>query len=100
LMEQGRSAEAKQYLSSLLQLLVNRCQRGIGDSDPSLLRNAGFLPSGQPIVIDFGRFFIDEHLKEPSCYKKELGHASRRLLPWLREHYPELADYFEREIEH
>jgi len=85
----GRLANAKQSISSLVRLLKQRCNKGVADRDPNFRKNYAFL-AAEAIEIDIGRFSHTEVLtpKIPYDFKEWLGGLS-----------PELLTHFEREYE-
>lgn len=91
LMDQGKQDEAKGALFKLCQLLEERCKKGIGDEDPRLHRNIGFV-DGMPIFIDTGRFKNDPSRMDPAIYQKDLKKITHRLRQWLLNEYPELVN--------
>ena len=90
LMEQNKEEEARDALRQLSLLIKKRCQKGIGDEDPRLHRNIGFVGS-TPIFIDTGRFKEDPSRKDPAIYQKDLTKITYRLKEWLLKEYPALA---------
>lgn len=98
LMQQGEVDHAKKLITSLVQLLVTRCQKDIRDLDPFLRKNSGFL-GDQAVTIDLGQFVPDEHLHEPENTRNEIINISKWIMPWLNQNYPELADHMQSELD-
>lgn len=93
--KEGKSEDLHPFLSSLATLLINRAQNKITDSDISLEYNMGILEN-KPVLFDIGNL-----QKESSfCSEKELVYKQARLvLSSLKKEAPELALFFEKEIE-
>lgn len=97
LMSQGKIEDAKALLDRLVALFVSEYRRGLAEKELFILRNTGVW-QGQPIHIDTGRFEWDFALIQPENYKSEIRRKTVKLVGWLKEHYPELADHLERRI--
>lgn len=97
LMDAGDPAGAKEALSSVCQLMIKRCKKGIFDEDARIHCNLGFIGK-QPILLDTGRLKWDENRKNPEIYQKDLRKITLKLKIWLENHYPELCAYLEKEI--
>lgn len=89
---------AKEAISSLLKLIDLRCQKGIADRDPTLLKNFGFIED-QAIVIDLGSFSKDPFLKEKNRRNRTLFYETLPLKCLLTKHHPELLPHFEHELQ-
>lgn len=95
-------AEAKEYealkirLSSLLDLIVSRCEAGLADHD-ARKRNFGFIGE-KAIELDLGSFSLNENLKEPTERNKILLHESLRLKQYIKKRHPEISDFLDQEI--
>ncbi len=89
LMAQGKEQEAKAALSSIVRLFVTRCQKGIGDSDPDLDKNFGFIGEAA-VQIDAGRFAYVDDAVAPPVIKDSFK-------VWLSR-YPSLLSHFEQEF--
>lgn len=81
LLQQGQYEEAESALASLTNLLTTRFQKHIGDADPAIVKNAGFLPGSQPIFIDIGQFYHSEMNTETSL--SEMDRILRPIKEWL-----------------
>ena len=102
LMGEGDIDGAKQALSSILDLFVSRCQKGIADSDPDLDKNFGFI-DGRAIQIDIGRFtryptkvkFHNRSLAEQVAQASiEPPLIKESFKAWLSENHPGLYEHF------
>lgn len=107
LMKEGNVAGAKDALSSILELLVSRCQKAISDSDPDLEKNFGFI-DGRAVQIDIGRFtrnvtkvkFQDRYLSQqigPSEVIPPLIKGPFKT--WLSDNHPGLYEHFMKEYQ-
>ncbi len=97
LKKEGNLAEAERSLKSLLELIAERCQRGIEDRDPNIRRNCGFL-KGKAIEIDLGSYSRNEALKNPKIGRETLLRQTRRLEQWIVKTYPELHPCFQKQL--
>jgi hypothetical protein len=88
---------ARASLTSLVDLLVVRCQRGIRDKDPDLNTNFGFI-GHTPLQIDVGRYRKPEGESQGNVDRDEIIRITDNLNQWLRAKYPELSDHLEHEI--
>lgn len=88
----GREKEAKAAIDSLISLICRRCEKGIGDRDPNLVINFGFV-EGKAIEFDLGSYFSNPSLNTPFATAKELFFSTYALRQWLEKHSPELLEY-------
>ena len=75
----------KKRIDSFLSLLDSRLAKGIGNSDPSLSRNFGFLGE-RAVEIDFGNYYRGSSTNEKARYV-------HRLRRFLKKKAPERAGY-------
>lgn len=85
-------AGAKEVIDNLLAMLVSEYQRGYADNDHALMQNTGVYGK-KPIHIDVGQFVINPIASDPNVYRQELFNKMWKFRLWLRQNYPELADY-------
>jgi hypothetical protein len=97
-MKKGQIDSAKQLLSSVIQLVIARSDKGIKDLDPFPRNNCGCFDD-QAVFIDVGSFIPDESLKSPEGRKKEVARVMDRFMNWLKRDYPELAKYVAQELD-
>lgn len=97
LREKGSFKEAECALDALLNYLEKRCQLGIEDNDPLIRTNLGYI-DGKPVQIDIGPFSYDPEIANPNVYQKELLRICSSLNEWLNVHFPEVRDYFARQL--
>ena len=96
LLAKGEEQRAKEAIHALLDFFVERAKRGIGDTDPLIRTNFGFIGE-RPIQIDVGPLYKDPLLKE--SYRTDIPRIAQSLKHWLEQHSPELAHYLNRELE-
>jgi hypothetical protein len=95
----GDLAAAKQSVHSILELIVNRCKKGIFDEDPRIHNNLGLIGS-KAIFIDIGRFVRDPQRTLPNVYLNDLKIIiAKRFRSWLESSHPELVSHLEQELE-
>lgn len=92
LMSQGNNEEAKKAIYSLVCQILYRCEKQIGDRDPNLEINFGFIEA-KAIEFDLGSFYLDPLINTPNQSNKELLIKTIDLQIWLRKHSPDLLDY-------
>lgn len=86
--------EMRKRIDSFLTLLRNRTAKGIGNSDPNLSRNFGFLGE-RAIEFDFGNYY----LMQPGQRPREIQRYTERLRRWLKKEAPEWVSYLDQELE-
>jgi hypothetical protein len=92
LIEQKQINRCKEIIDQVIQLVVNRCQKGYEDWDPNVRTNCGLL-EGRVIKIDVGRFIANEQMKSQEMCRSELIRITRPFKEWLQEKEPELSIY-------
>ena len=95
MMDSQEIEKAKEHLTSLIELLVLRCQKGILDKDPKLSTNFGFIDN-KARQIDIGRFTLDPLRTDVN--KIEIIHITDNLNQWLKQDYPVLSYHLEKLI--
>lgn len=81
---------AKERINQIFALFLNEYQKGIYDRDHGVLHNTGFI-GNQPFHLDVGKLSKDDKMKEMENYKKDLKKVTARMIPWIKEQYPDLA---------
>ena len=76
-------------IDAILSLIEHRAAKGIGNRDPSLWRNFGFL-GAHAIELDFGNYVIRSDFQEKSARLAELERYARPLRRWLEKNAPEI----------
>jgi len=94
----GKDAEAKRLLTSLIRMLVSEYKRGFADLDHALMQNTGVL-DGRPIHVDVGQFIKDETVRNSSYYYQELFNKTWKFRCWLEKRHPVLLAHVENELE-
>jgi hypothetical protein len=93
----GQVDRAKQFIHSLIQLLVERCKKGVQDQDPDLHKNAGIIGTGATF-IDVGSFHVSEDAKQAHVIVRDIRRITRGLREWCQAKSPELDQFLESEI--
>ena len=96
LSEANEFEAAQKRLSSLLDLILARCQAGLADHD-ARSRNFGFVGE-KAIELDLGSFSIDESLKTSAAAKRVFLHETVKLRCFVKKYAPELAGFLEENI--
>ena len=94
----GNLQEAEEAISSLINLFFWKYRHSIGDNDPLIRTNYGFL-SGKAIQIDVGPLSIDNSLTAKELQENEARRTTASLKHWLEENCPELIPFLDRELE-
>ena len=96
MIQQNDLSGAKECLTSLLELIVERCQKGIHDRDPNMKTNFGFI-GHKAITIDIGSF----SKVDPASVNIPLVLSSqtKKFKDWLLEKNTELADHLSSEVD-
>jgi hypothetical protein len=92
LLEQKNMKGAKEAIDSLLSQILLRCKKGIGDRDPNMRINFGFI-EGKAVEFDLGSYYSDPTLNAPFEAAREMFFATFVLQDWLEKHSPDLLDY-------
>lgn len=96
-MATGELDKAKEALSSIVALIVQRSRKGIQDSDPDLHKNAGLIGT-TAILIDLGSLHSNPSAANRDVFKSDLYKITNRLHEWLKKQSPELAIYLQEQI--
>jgi hypothetical protein len=97
LLKKKQVEESKRAIDSLISLILRRCEKGIGDRDPNLRINFGFI-DGQAVEFDLGSYYSDPFLNSPFKAARELFFTTLVLQRWLEKHSPALLDYLLEQI--
>ncbi len=84
----------EERLEEIVVLLRSRIEKGIGNQDPSLWRNFGFIERSA-VEIDFGSFVPRPDFSDPSIAEKELSRYLEPLRSWLEKHAPESLHFLD-----
>lgn len=96
LVEQGKNKEAVSSLLLILDLVEDRCERGLADQDSYLECDYGFIGS-QPVFIDIGQMVPDDSLKSSLSTLREVFKVQQKILLWLEKNHPMLVQEFQKE---
>lgn len=91
LMEKGDLTGAKAAISQLFALVLKAREKRMGDADPNLVKNFGFV-EGEAMELDGGAFH-----GEQECALQKVSGSKEDLLHWLNYSYPELSPHLEEE---
>ncbi len=83
-----------QRIDAMISLLVRRTTKGIGNRDPSLWRNFGFIGE-EAVEIDFGNYVFCPEFSEQAMKRRELERYALPLRVWLKENAPECLAHFD-----
>jgi len=97
LLVEGRNEDVRQRIDALIELIQRRCRKGIGDRDPNLKINFGYIGT-KAVEFDLGSYFPKPELKSPFAETHELFFATQDLQTWLKEHSPEHLHYLMQRI--
>lgn len=97
LMVLGEAEQAKQIIAKIISLELAEYQLGLGDEDYALMQNMGVVED-RPIHIDIGQVAYDSQLKDPQVAKKHLFNRMFKFHRWLKEDYPQLAQFLDQEM--
>ncbi len=97
LARQKNMTQAKQCIDDMVQCLLTFYKLGARDYDRSLKNNFGYIEGGA-VSLDLSSFGIDESLKKPGEYRKELVIKTRELSSFLRKNHPSLHQYLEESL--
>lgn len=87
LLNNGDTEAAKECIRSLIALIKVRSQKGVGDRDPVVRRNFGFLGQ-QAIEIDIGSYYENPYLRDDPLYSRAVFFEIKNLHGWLMNHFP------------
>jgi hypothetical protein len=89
---QGRTEEARQAIDAFIALIIHRCKKGIGDRDPNLGINFGFIDKNA-VEFDLGSYYSNPSLNTPFKAAREVFFTTFALQKWLEKESPELLNY-------
>lgn len=87
---------AERAISSLFALFKLKSEKGIGDKDPLIRTNFGFLED-RAVEIDVGPFYLEPTPRDPAIHSKEILRITCSLREWVHTHYPALLPHVEKE---
>jgi hypothetical protein len=89
LMKQEEEERVHQCIRSLFKVVIDRCKQGLADLDIGVRNNYGFL-GDDAIIIDCGGFILDDAMKQPHLYEREILRIAEAMDHWARSHCMEL----------
>jgi hypothetical protein len=96
LMKQGEDERVHRCIRSLLQVVVARCEQGFADLDIGVRNNYGFV-GDQAVIIDCGSLVLDETIRQPHHYQREILRVAEAMDHWAQTHFPELVPIIQDE---
>lgn len=94
--QKGEASTVQRRIDEFLALLRSRTGKGIGNSDPNLSRNFGFLED-RAIEFDFGNYGYSADIQKPENQKEEIQRYTNRLRRWLKKTAPEWIAYLDKQ---
>lgn len=88
----------QQGIDAYFDLVRSRISKRIADDDKNIATNIGFVGK-EAILIDFGRLYFDENLKNSQDKKTELMRSTDMLRKWLTTRFSEKVAYLDEKIE-
>jgi hypothetical protein len=98
LIQKEKTKEAISSLLLVLDLVKDRCQRGLADQDSDLEYDYGFI-GGRAVFTHIGRMKQDDSLKTPLSTLREVFKVSQKITDWLKKNHPSLAEEFQKEAQ-
>lgn len=98
LLVNGQKEEAEECIRSLISLIKTRCQKGVGDRDPVVRRNFGFIGL-QAVEIDIGSYYENRYLPQEPLYSRAVFFEIKNLHGWLEDHFPALSPIARQELD-
>ncbi len=96
LIQKGKRKETISSLLLVLDLVKDRCQRGIADQDIELGDDYGFI-GNRAVYMQIGRMRQDDSLKTPLSMLREVFKVNQKITEWLKKNHPELISDFQKE---
>ncbi|WP_052354843.1 hypothetical protein [Candidatus Protochlamydia sp. R18] len=101
LLNQGNLTIAKQRVDQVLGLYLSEYQKGIYDLDYGIMHNIG-CRENKVFHLDVGKLIVDERMKQPEFYQKNIVKVASKLQKWFSSKYPqysrELIDHLEKKL--
>ncbi len=101
----AKQGKIKMGIDAFLETVVHRLQMNIVDDDLEIAKNYGFI--GEKVVnFDAGRLsfltidpkFLKKKLSQKELLQKELFKSTKKLLVWLKQNYPNEAEYLKNRL--
>ena len=87
----------EQRIDAIADLLESRAAKGIGNSDPNLWRNFGFVGE-QAVEIDFGNYKVRSDFLNEDSKRQELKRYLAPLRAWVADRSPESLTHFDERM--
>ena len=98
LAKEKKFEEANHCVDEMFNCLLVLCKNGLRDCDRSMKNNFGYTEDGA-VTLDLSSFIIDEELKNPGHYRKEIMYKTHKMAHILRKHYPsEISAHCEKRL--
>ncbi|HEY2811584.1 MAG TPA: hypothetical protein VGJ00_09385 [Rhabdochlamydiaceae bacterium] len=94
----GDEEKMRRPTREFLELIAKRCKCGYGDMNSCMRSNIGFM-NGHVVFLDCFHFFVDDSLKSPQYFQKEILSAAEKISQWAEQYYLELALILQEEAE-
>lgn len=102
LMRKNDLVKTRKALKAILDLLDDRCRKGIVckeiSKNANFIRNYGFIDDAA-VYVDVAGFQRKDSEQVSSFNKNDFLKASEKISEWLQEYYPELVADFSKEVE-
>ncbi|KPK32561.1 MAG: hypothetical protein AMS24_03890 [Chlamydiae bacterium SM23_39] len=95
---EGGEELLKKRLNNVLDLFILRAKKCVSDDDLNVETNIGFIKD-KAKIIDIGKLFKDDKLKNKKNFKKEILKSTKFLRLWVKKKYPSISFYLDKEIE-
>jgi hypothetical protein len=84
-------------VAQLVNLVLARCEKGIGDRDRSFVQNVAFAAEDdRAIFVDIGQFYEEPLLMQKEEQQKDLNRRLNNLHYWTGQHFPHLVPFVNR----
>lgn len=90
--------EFHKAIDSYLSLIGSRVLKNIADDDLNIETNIGFVED-EAMIIDTGRLYFDEKLKDQSYKKLEFLRSTKLLKKWLEKNYDDELIYLNQRLD-
>lgn len=99
ILDQGNVPLAKKRIDQLFDLYLSEYRKGFYDADHGVIHNIGY-KNGYLFHLDVGKFTLDERMKDPAFYKKDLNKVMAKVQLWINHKYPQYAQELNSYIKH
>ena len=96
-LQNGEKGEAKRILDALIDVIIERSQKGIFNKDPSFLRNYGF-DGEKAHPIDIGTFCRMPELDPALAPQKSIDYSMGPIRDWLGKTDPEMLEHLNNKL--